>query len=215
MTPQLIDKIFDIIVNLISALLIFVIPLLFYYIFSKVSFKSYFTRSKRTVVPDRNYFKIGWKPNGVDRFKEFQAEGYFAIAWPEVGDLTELVSKNDDIIRDAVRHKLINSIQNKTTLGQVAGYFVRFLNIKKGDIVVTSRENRLYMYTVKKSYYYSEENERNHTSHRIEIDKKSEVIIPFSEPLNISPKFKRVTQNRLTIISLNDYASQIDMLLEK
>lgn len=190
----MIDKIFDIIVNLISALLIFVIPLLWYYIFSKVSFKSYFTRNKRTVVPDRNYFKI---------------------AWPEVGDLTELVSKNDDIIRDAVRHKLINSIQNKTTLGQVAGYFVRFLNIKKGDIVVTSRENRLYMYTVKKSYYYSEENERNHTSHRIEIDKKSEVILPFSEPLNISPKFKRVTQNRLTIISLNDYASQIDMLLEK
>lgn len=218
MNPQYIDKLLDVLVNLVTAFLLFLLSKGWYHYFSKVPIRAYFSGinfSKGNHAKNRNYFKIGWKPNGVDQFNDFIEQGYFAIAWPEVGDLKHLVDKSEDEIRTYIRSKLEGEIKNKNTLGQVAGYFVRFLSIKAGDIIVTSRENHLYMYKVTERYFYSNENAINHTAHRIKIDKKSKVIIPLSDSLDISPKFKRATQNRLTIISLNDYFEQIEMLLDR
>lgn len=148
MNPQYIDKLLDLLVNLITALLIFLISKGWYHYFSKVPIRAYFNGDnfiKRKYTKNRNYFKIGWKPNGVDRFNNFLEQGYFAIAWPEVGDLKQFVDKSEDEIRAYVRSKLEQEIKNKTTLGQVTGYFVRFLSVKEGDIIVTSRENHLYI----------------------------------------------------------------------
>ncbi|WP_270244840.1 hypothetical protein [Lactococcus lactis] len=217
MNPYL-DKLLDVLVNLITAPLLFLLSKLWYSRFSKIPIRAYFSGAKfrkGKYANNRKYFKIGWKPNGVDRFNDFLEHGYFAIAWPEVGDLKQVVDKSEQGIRTYVRSRLEGEINNKTTLGQVTGYFVRFFSIEEGDIVVTSRENHLYMYKVKESYFYSKENAVNHTAHRIKIDKKSEVIFPLSDSLDISPKFKRAAQNRLTIISLNDYSEQIELLLDR
>lgn len=213
MNSPYIDKILDILVNLTTAFLIFLISKGWYHFFSKVPIRAYFTKGE--YAKNRNYFKIGWKPNGIDRFNDFIEQGYFSIAWPEVGDLNQLVDKSENEIRDYIRPKLEDQIESKNTLGQVTGYFVKFLSIKEGDIIATSRDNQLYMYKVKKRYFYSKENIKNYTAHRIKIDKSSEVIIPFKDSLDISPKFKRATQNRLTIISLNDYSEQIELLLDR
>ena len=55
------------------------------------------------------------------------------------------MNKPDEEIRAHVRSKLEGIIENETALGQVAGYFVKCLRIKKGDIIVTSREGQLYI----------------------------------------------------------------------
>jgi len=213
MTFFYLDKILDILVNLVTAFFIFLIPWLWYHYFSKIPLKGYFVKTKLKVPSNRNYFKIGTKPNGTFRFPEFDSEGYFAIGWPDIGDLTEHVNDKESEIREIIHSKLEQDEPNKTRRGQIAGYFVKFLSIKKGDVIVTSVENNLYIYTVQNSYFYSTSNIPDHTAHRIKVDLNSKVIVPIRDASDISPKFKRAAQNRLTIISLNGYATQIEMLL--
>jgi len=215
MNSLYLDKLLDVLVNLVTAFFIFLIPWLWYQYFSKIPLKGYFVKTKIKVTENRNYFKIGVKPNAIFRFHEFDSEGYFAIGWPDVGDLTKHINADESKIRELVRSKLEEKEPNKIRRGQISGYFVKFLSIKKGDIIITSVENSLYIYTVQSPYFYSPKHISDHTAHRIKIDKDSKVIIPIGDASDISPKFKRATQNRLTIISLNEYATQIEMLREQ
>lgn len=215
---MLLEKSLDLLVNLFTAFFVFLIPWTWYHMFSKIPLKGYFIKDKISVLGDRNYFKIGFKPNGLDHFKTFESESIVAIGWPEIGDLSDLIKKDENTIRDSVRAKVENKypdINNNITIGQIAGYFVKFLSIKEGDIIVIPRENNLYIYKVLDGYFYSVDNAKQHTSHRVKIDTKNKVIVPLNASSDISPTFKRAAQNRLTLISLNEYATQIEMLINQ
>lgn len=210
------EKCLDLLVNLITALLLFLIPWVWYQYFSKIPLKGYFVKTKKNFISNRNYYKIGFSPNGEDHFENFESMGIVAIGWPKIGTLDKLVGADENTIREEVRSRIKNEypqIESSITIGQIAGYFVKFLSIKQGDIIVTTRNQQLYIYEVTGTYSYRDV--KDHTAHRIEIDTKGKTMVPLNDSSDISPKFKRAAQNRLTIISLNEYATQIEMLINQ
>ena len=201
---------FDVCVNLISTFLVFIISWLFYKLLAKNPLLSYFSKNKPSV--NRHYYKLSCSPDGKDHFDTFLSNGYVAIAWPKIGDLTNLIGKSENEIRKTIREKLeLKYPMKNTTTGQVAGYFYKLLSMKPKDILVLPGKNELYICQVTKGYSYSESEDS--TSHRIKIDTKNGIKIPLDGTKNITPRFKKAAQNRLTLISLDDYSAQIEELI--
>jgi len=192
-------------------LLIYVISLSFYKLVAKKPLSSYF--SKTTKVINRNYYKLSCSPEGKDYFNEFLSDSYVAIGWPQIGDLSYLIGKPEHDIREAVRQKLETTYpdMNNTHIGQVAGFFYKLLSMKPGDVLVLPGKNQIFICQVAAGYKYH--STKNPTSHRIKIDTKTGVMIPLNGSIPMTPRFKRVAQNRLTLISMDDYSEQIEDLI--
>lgn len=133
--------------------------------------------------------------------------------------------KSDDNIRTAVKEKIEklkeenNSYYSKLTptyISQIAGFFVKLMSMKEGDIVSIPVSGKLHLFTVSGKYKYRKDLEGEKIAHSVAIDKTSEVIVDLADLdfLNFTPTFKRAAQNRLTIISLNQYSTQIESLIE-
>ncbi|GAP04803.1 hypothetical protein [Fructobacillus tropaeoli] len=103
-----------------------------------------------------------------------------------------------------------------TYIGQIAGYFVKLLNMKEGDIVSIPVNGKIHLFTVSGKYKYRKDLKVEKIAHAVPIDTSSEVIVNLEELdfLNSTPTFKRAVQNRSTIISLDPYAEQINSLIE-
>lgn len=217
------------IANILSTVLIGIFPLFFLY-FSERSFKDFILefkndrskKNKRNISSDASFYKIGDSPGNEHHIADFKAKNIVSIGWPLLGDLSKFRYNlyPSNILRDEVK-KRINNIPeyanvSVTTLGQIAGYFDRFLSIKKGDIVcVPSTNGNLSIFIVTEPYHFINELTKQNMAHAIGVKIITELNIHALNPISYSPKFKRVLQNRLTIISLENYDEQMRRMLNE
>lgn len=234
------DLITDILGNVTSAAIIALVPWLWYQIFSDKPLTSIFTKvkTKRAEqatlkdlkkdiniklpkqessdidLPPKKYYKFLTKPNNVDRFHEFQNDGSVALGWPLLGDLTNLTDSDEETQRSRLKDLISARHPGTKSVGLTAGYFVKLLSMKPGDILVIPHEQKLYIYQVNKTYYYDETKVKENTTHRVGIDVENGIEVDLAgTELSIAPKFKRAVHNQQTIISLQWYADEIEKII--
>lgn len=216
----------DTISGVLSGIITLAIPVIWYQ-FSNQSFSDFLTFKRKTMhlkdnkkkFPARRYFKVGSKPDRENqRITDFLSNGIIAIGWPDITGLEGLVDKPSSDIRDIIAKELKEHYpkeNNKTRSGQIAGYFVKLLSMKEGDIILTPVHKTLYIFEVTQPYTYKKELADKSMAHTVGINKHSVLTYQISDlsPVTFPPKFKRVFQVGLSIISLDEYSEQIEKLI--
>ena len=112
------------------------------------------------------YIRVGTTAGSISYWQEMYSEGYVAIGWPELGDL----SRFEDIKKNEMKAKIKkiyeeNYSQTPQVIGkwtsQVTAFFTR---LKKGTIVIASEgEKVLGIGKITGNYHYIEEKDFPHT----------------------------------------------------
>ncbi|AIG66150.1 hypothetical protein ACRHK7_03105 [Weissella tructae] len=178
---------------------------------------------------NKKYLQLGSSPNGEQRIEEFIADNIVAIGWPAIGDLSEFttysVQKKKDIIYPKIEQHYPGL--SSRALGLYTGYFVRFLSVKPGDVLVVrpSGTNELYFLVVKSAYKYNVALASKDMAHTIEFDPnrslkiknldtitKNMVAVP--DEKTIEDFKKSVLMARLTITDLSKFDRLIEAIFE-
>lgn len=164
---------------------------------------------------EKNYYEIRAVPNGIDKYEDFKKNGYIAIQWSKIGDVSLL--KKDQIRTELERLEPYNrnshkkEVGYKATISQRTNYFERLKNIKIGDIILVPTHNgkNVTIFEVDKPYYYDEKNISSDTAHRIGV--KGKVSVSRSE---ISKSLNKSLNAMLTITKISpDKYEEIENLI--
>lgn len=164
---------------------------------------------------EKNYYEIRAVLKGVDKYEDFKKNGYIAIQWSKIGDVSLL--KKEQIRTELERLEPFgtNSSKNeagyKTTISQRTGYFERLKNIKIGDIILVPTDNgkNVSIFEVDKPYYYDSKNVSSDSAHRIGV--KGKVRVSRSE---ISKSLNKSLNAMLTITKISpDKYEEIEKLI--
>lgn len=79
-----------------------------------------------------NVYEVRAFPNGVDRYEYFMKHSFMSLGWQELGDVSNL---DETQVRNKIRENHPDYPEVKTS--QIAGFFKRLKNMKKGDILLT------------------------------------------------------------------------------
>lgn len=219
----IIESLSNITWNVVSAFIIFCLSQLWYFN-TKKPLKYYFKLFNRGENADLNktakYYKIGSKPGDIQVIDYFKKQHKVGIGWREIGDLTVYIDNDDAYIRQMIKNK-INDLGKTNNyyadlstgyINQIAGYFVKMLSIKPGDIIAVPAEGKVNIFRATSSYQYKAGFARNLAPHIISVEN---VVLDINLSfLNSTPSFKTAIQNRLAVISLDKYADQMKSLIE-
>lgn len=216
--------------DLITAIVILGATIFWYRFVSDSSIQDYFTEKKAqpidTLTPKNqnnnfvktHYFKVGSTPDGNQRIDDFIKDGIVGIGWPLIGDLSDLVGKPENEIRDSIKDRILEqpdySNIKGSYLGQVAGFFYKLLSMKSGDKILVPANGTIYIFEVISGYSYREDLADKDICHTVKINVNTIKTVNIDDMSSVvySPKFKRALRNRLTIISLDQYVEQLERL---
>lgn len=153
-----------------------------------------------------NIFEVRAFPAGIDRYSKFIEEGFIAIGWASIGDLSDFT---DNDIKELVNKSYTQYNQGKLT--QIANFFIRLKGMKPGDIILIpyiSPEDGpiLSIATVVKGYSYYDKYEQDDIAHQVKI----RVITTISREM-LAEKYKAFNQTlnaRLTITKIDQKRHQ-------
>lgn len=153
---------------------------------------------------NKKYFRVRAFPNHVDKFSEFIEEGFIAIGWPKIGDITN--NSKEKITQKLSVH--YPELEDKA-LSLTTGFFVRLLAMKKDDIILIPYNNEIIVIAkVIDRYIYNCDFTQEHTAHRVSIEVLKEFEVA-DLPLNLKKSINTIS----TVISLDKYKNEIDLLL--
>ncbi|WP_349550113.1 hypothetical protein [Leuconostoc pseudomesenteroides] len=149
----------------------------------------------------RNIFEVRAFPAQVDRYSQFIDEGFIAIGWEAMNDVTDL---SEDDIKQRVNSIYPHYIQRTAT--QIANFFIRLKNMKKGDIIlipyITDEDGPiLTIAKVVESYTYKDEFKQDDIAHQVKI--KPFATISRDELADKYKAFNQTLNARLVITKIN------------
>ncbi|MFK4960317.1 hypothetical protein ACI1TN_10105 [Lactococcus garvieae] len=164
---------------------------------------------------EKNYYEIRAVPNGIDKYEDFKKNGYIAIQWSEIGDVSRLkkdqIRAKLEIFDPYDRNPQKKEVGYKATISQRTSFFERLKNIKIGDVILvpTDKGKNVSIFEVDKPYYFDEENISSDTAHRIGV--KGKVSVSRSE---ISKSLNKALNAMLTITKISpDKYDEIEYLI--
>lgn len=117
---------------------------------------------------DNSVYEIRAFPNGIDRYSKFTSEGFVAIGWPNIGDVTNM-SLSD--IKSKINYWYPG--YQSATVTKIANFFIRLKTMRKGDILlipyISGDGPTLTIATVAGEYAYHEQFASEHLAHQVNI----------------------------------------------
>ena len=154
----------------------------------------------------KKYFEVRSYPNQKDQYTLFIKDNIICLGWPSIGDLSTLkLDKNRKYkIKNRLQKAYPNLFKNKPAyLTQVATFFIRFLDMREGDIILIprSKESKLSIATVSSSYHYNDtaKYKTTDTSHQVGIQNVINVNMD-----TLSKSLKNRLRARLTLTLIGE-----------
>lgn len=168
----------------------------------------------------KTYFEFRAAPNQIDQYNRFMTDNFVAIGWPKIGDVSQIKPDSKNSQKQLIRQRLIDNysevFKDKSIyLSQVTTFFLRLLNMQKGDILLIpniDKENpKVTIATVSEPYHYNDTEPfmAIHSTHQIGISIKAHIKI---DDISNSLRNRLKARLTLTLISEDKY-SEIDKLL--
>ncbi|KST90297.1 hypothetical protein KF134_1897 [Lactococcus lactis subsp. lactis] len=148
-----------------------------------------------------NFYRLLPFPNQEDKFENFQKNNSVSIAWDKLGDVNGL--KRSDI-----KKKFLQTYPKESANQLVPGYFIKFLEMKPGDIILIPYSSQYHIFEVVGQYYYDNQEKDISLKHKIDVR-----FLKTTDKNEFSTKMQGSIATRPTLTSLNEYSTDLEDFL--
>ena len=159
---------------------------------------------------ETNYWFV--RTDNGEYFDTYYKNGFIGIGWDEI-TIEEL---NNSAQRVAVKEKIgriedldYNNTSTKGTITAIYNKLVRFVNLKKGDIIIipSKKSSRYAFGIIEEDTAYSKFENENGCQH---VKRKKVKWISLKPVSQLNPIFHQIKVSRHSISQINDYNEYID-----